>query len=158
MDLKRLLKAVAAVICAAFSLTNNAATEPDEGATEWYYVDGSLTYGGAETDGLSLYINCESGRLTTSLATYAEQQRERQPVRIKFSSSRGRLTVYAHRELSDMDWYATGEVKDLAHFYALFQASGNLIAEVDEQKMPFALKGASAKVEQLRKICPPRSN
>jgi len=41
-----------------------------------------------------------------------------------------------------MDWYATGKVKNLAHFYALFEASGQLIAEVDGQKIAFGLNGA----------------
>lgn len=156
--MKPLLMAVATVLCAAFSLANSATTPPGEAATEWHYVGGTLSYGGAETDGPSLYINCESGRLTTTVATYAELQREGQPVKVRFSSSRGHFTVYARRELSDMDWYATGEVKDLAHFYALFQASGNLIAEVDGQKMAFALKGVATEIEQLRKVCPVRSH
>ncbi|NMV42010.1 hypothetical protein [Ralstonia insidiosa] len=156
--MKPLLIAVTTLVCTAFLPANNAAAESDEAATEWHYVGGTLSYGGAETDGLSLYINCESGRLTTTVATYAELQREGQPVKVKFSSNRGSLTVYARRELSDMDWYATGKVKDLAHFYALFQTSGNLIAEVDGQKMTFALKGAAAEVEQLRKVCPVRSH
>ncbi|WP_343547799.1 hypothetical protein [Ralstonia sp.] len=154
--MKPLLTAAATLVCTALLLTNNATATTDEALSEWHYVGGTLTYGGAETDGLPLYVSCESGRLKATVATYAEQQKEGQPVKVKFSSSRSHLTVHAHREVSDMDWYATGEVKNLAHFYALFQASGQLIAEVDGQKIAFGLNGAAAAVEQLKKACPIR--
>jgi len=68
--------ALTTCVCTTVLLTDNVIAAADDAATEWHYVGGTLTYGGAETDGLPLYISCESGRLKATVATYAKQQQE----------------------------------------------------------------------------------
>ena len=138
-----------------------AATETaEEELASWYYIAQSLTYGGYETDGLSIYANCEDKRLHVAVFTNAQTAQNGKAVRIRLASGRLRLTIPARVEVSDMEAYAVGDVKSRARFYALFHTGKPITAKVTGadpqplQLLQLSPRNAKTGARELEAVCP----
>ncbi|UXU85383.1 hypothetical protein [Burkholderia sp. S-53] len=151
------LSILASVILTSMPVMGQGA---DSGSTvdhagRWHESGTVLEYGDPDTDGNVLYVVCDAGRIGVSVMVDGSEWQDGQHATIRLSSNSGKLLIGATAQLSDLDMYANGEVRDLARFYRLFDGTGDLHIVTRDRDIALPLRGAKAKIDRLKAACSP---